>query len=206
MGYTHGNAWTDELIEKKIWEVVETLKWDHFPTHTEMTKVLGDKSLACKISKYKGTIFWAEKLGLTLRYSETSFGNKYEAVAIDDIFENTGLHSVQTSSRHPYDLLTDNAVKIDVKVSKAFTNNCGAKAYSFNLEKREPTCDIFILYCLNDDETYDKVLIIPSCSLLGQTQVGVGLVSKWDFYNGKWNYISEYSRFFDGFKIKEVMA
>lgn len=200
MGYTHGTDWTDELIEQKIMEVVNTLQIDHFPTHTEIIKVLGNKGLAAKISKHKGTVYWAEKLGLPLKYSETSFGNKFEVEAISDIFENTGLHSVQTSSRHPYDLIVDNSVKVDVKVSKEFTNNCKSKAFTFNLEKREPTCDIFLLYCLNDDETKRKVLIIPSCSLLGQTQIGIGDKSKWDFYIDRWDFIEQYSTFFDNFK------
>ena len=200
MGYTHGTSWTDDSIEKAILEVVDRLNLDHFPTHSEMCSVFGNKGLACKISKHKGTVYWAEKLGLPLSYSETSFGNKFEIIAIADIFENTSLKSVQTSSRHPYDLLTDNSVKIDVKVAKAFENNCKAKAFSFNLEKREPTCDIFILYCLNDDETYKKVLIIPSCSLSGQTQLGVGENSKWDYFQEKWNYILDYSEFYSKYK------
>lgn len=199
MGYTHGTEWNDQVIEEKIIQVVKTFDLDHFPTHSEMNKALGNSGLAKKVSD-KGTVYWAEKLGLPIKYSETSFGNKFEVFAISDIFENTGLHSVQTSSKHPYDLLTDNSVKIDVKVSKEFTNNCNSKAFSFNLEKREPTCDIFILYCLNDDETYNKVLIIPSCSLLGQTQIGIGKISKWDEYMERWDYIKQYSDFFNGFK------
>lgn len=200
MGYTHGTDWTDELIEEKIMEVVNSLQLDHFPTHAEMIEVLGSKGLASKISKHKGTVFWAEKLGLPIKYSETSFGNKFEIQAISDIFEHTGLHSVQTSVRHPYDLIVDNSVKVDVKVSKEFINNSNSKSFTFNLEKREPTCDIFILYCLNDDESYRKVLIIPACSLLGQTQIGVGNESRWDFYKDRWEFIEQYSNFFDGYK------
>ena len=200
MGYTHGTAWTDEVIENKIMEVVQKLNLDHFPTHSEMITALGNRGLAAKISKDKGTVFWAEKLGLQIKYSETSFGNKFEVKAISDIYESTGLHSVQTSSRYPYDLLVNNSVKIDVKVSKEFTNNCNVKSFSFNLEKREPTCDIFILYCLENDETVRKVLVIPSCSLLGQTQVGVGDKSKWDFYINRWDFIKQYSDFFENYK------
>lgn len=199
MGYTHGTEWSDMKIEQKIMEVVGKLNLDHFPTHSEMNKVLLSNGLSKKVSN-KGTVYWAEKLGLPIKYSETSFGNKFEVMAISDIFENTGLHSVQTSSRHPYDLITDNSVKIDVKVSKEFTNNCNSKAFSFNLEKREPTCDIFILYCLNDDETARKVLIVPSCTLLGQTQVGVGENSKWNEYMERWDYIKQYSDFFNKYK------
>ena len=200
MGYTHGEKWTDELIEKKILEVVEKLNIDHFPTHSEMNKATGSKSLSIKVSRYKGTIFWAKKLNLPIKYSETSFGNKYEIIAISDIYENTGLHSVQTSTRHPYDLLVDNSVKVDVKVSKEFSDKNRMNYFSFNLEKREPTCDFFVLYCINDDESYRKVLIIPSCSLLGQIHIGVGNKSKWDYYINKWDFIKQYSIFFDKYK------
>lgn len=34
MGYTHGEVWTDELIEQKIWEVVNKLHLDHLPELT----------------------------------------------------------------------------------------------------------------------------------------------------------------------------
>lgn len=203
MGYTHGKNWTDEEIEKGILYVVNQLKLDHFPTHTEMDSVIGNKSLSCVISKRQGSLYWAEKLGLTVKYSETSFGNRHEVIAINDIYENTNLNSIQTSSRHPYDLLVDNCVKIDVKAAKSFTNNSGVKAHSFNLEKREPTCDIFILYCLDDNEIPTKILVIPACSLLGQTQIGIGEKSKWDYYINKWNYITEYRNFFNQYKYKK---
>lgn len=194
MGYTHGRKWADEDIEKEILNIVESLKIDYFPTHEEMMKFTGGSGLRKAVTR-KGSLYWSEKLGLPLKSSDTQFGNKYEMIASDDIYEHTGFHSIWTSTRHPYDLLTDNSVKIDIKVSKPFTNNCNAKAYTFNLEKREPTCDIFILYCVNDDETIEKVLIIPSCSLLGQTQLGVGKTSRWDKYKDKWDYIEEYSSF-----------
>lgn len=203
MGYTHGIPWNDDLIKENIMIVVEKLNLDHFPTHSEMIEVFGNKSLACKIAKHKGTVYWAEKLGLPLKYSDTTFGNKYEIKAISDIYENVELNSVQTSSRHPYDLLTDNSVKIDVKVSKEFTNNCNSKAFAFNLEKKNPTCDIFLLYCLNDDETYRKVLIIPSCSVIGKTQIGVGENSKWNRYENRWEIVKQYSEFFGRYKYQK---
>lgn len=195
MAYTHGTKWNDELIEQKINEVINILNIAHFPTHSEIEKALGNKSLTKKISE-KGTIFWAEKMGIPLKESETFLGNSYEIFAISDIFENTELLSIQTSSRHPYDLLTDNRVKIDVKVSKGFTNNCNSKAFTFNLEKKEPTCDLFILYCVGDDGEMRKRLIIPSYILLGQTQVGVGEISKWDKYKDRWDFITKTSEFF----------
>lgn len=204
MGYTHGTKWNDELIESTLMSVIEELNIDHFPSHAEIESITGNKALSCAISKKQGSVFWSEKIGYPIKYSETSFGNKYEVFAINDIFENTMLCSVQTSSRHPYDILTNNSVKIDVKASKQFTNNCGSSAYTFNLEKREPTCDIFILYCVSDDGIIQKKLVVPSCALLGQTQLGVGVVSKWDFYESNWSCIMEYSSFHEKFKTERI--
>lgn len=193
--------WNDDLIQDKILEVVNGAKLNHFPTHNEMISYFGNKALAVKISKRGGTLYWAERLGLPLKNSETTFGDKYESIAVSDIYTHTGLVSILMSERYPYDLLVDNSVKVDVKAAFPFTNNCKAKAHSFNLEKREPTCDIFILYCLTDEESYDKVLIIPSCRLVGQKQVGVGKNSKWDVYNNQWEYIKEYSEFYSKYKV-----
>lgn len=197
MGYSHGTKWDDELIEEKIMECVKALDLDHFPTHAEMEGYYGNKSLSSTISKGKGTLFWAQHLGLGLSYSETTFGNEFERIAINDIYENTEYCSVKTSQNFAYDLLVDNSIKVDVKVSKIFTSKTGTKTYSFNLEKKEPTCDVFILYCLNDDSTVRHILIIPSCALMGQTQVGVGMEnSKWLKYKDKWELLHEYSDFF----------
>lgn len=196
MKHETGMKWNDEMVEEAIKEVVKKLNINHFPTHSEMEKVFGNKALTNKVSD-KGTIFWAEKLGLPLKESETKLGNSYEVYAISDILKNTELFSIQTSTRHPYDLLTDNRVKIDVKVSKGFINNCNAKAYTFNLEKKEPTCDIYLLYCLNDETgDVEKTLIVPANLLLGQTQIGVGKVSKWDKFANRWDYISKISEFY----------
>lgn len=200
MGYTHGIKWSDEKVEQEILRVVEGLGIDHFPTHEEMKSIIGDKSLSCRISKTQGTVYWSEKLGIPIKYCETNFGNKFEMIAINDIFENTCLSSSHTSTGHPYDVYVNNCVKVDVKVSKPFVNNCGATAFTFNLEKEIPTCDIYILYCVDDSESIIKKIMIPSCMLFGQTQIGVGISSKWDAYKDKWNIISEYNDFFSNYK------
>ena len=204
MGYTHGNKWSDEKVEHEILRVVNELGLEHFPTHQEMKLVIGNKSLSCRIAKTQGTIYWSEKLGIPIKYCETNFGNKFELIAIDDIFENTMLTSFHISMGHPFDVYVNNCVKVDVKVSKPFVNNCGAVAYTFNLEKSIPTCDIYIMYCVNEKEDIIKRIIIPSCMLFGQTQVGIGVTSKWDKFKDKWSTISEYNNFFSNYKYIET--
>lgn len=200
MGYSHGKKWSDRKIEKAIEFVITHLNINYFPSRKEMITVFGTESLTNAVSRHGGSRFWAEKLGLPLKKCETTFGNEYEYIAQKEIFEKIKIESEVTSSRFPYDLITSDGVKIDVKVSKPFINNCNAKANTFNLEKKYPTCDIYLLYCLDDTETVAKTLVIPSCVLIGQTQVGVGKESKWDIYADRWDLILMHNDFFKNFR------
>ena len=196
LGYTHGEKWTDELIEERIMNIVNKQELTTFPTHSQMVSFYGNRGLAVKVSKTGGTRKWAKRLNLPLKSCESEFGNDYELLAIRLIKENLGFHCLKTKPRYPYDILVDDNIKIDVKVSYPFKNNCNAYANSFNLEKTEPTCDIYILFCLNLDSQITKTLIIPSCVLSGQTQVGVGSVSKYDEYIDNWILLKQYSEFY----------
>jgi hypothetical protein len=205
MGYTHGKRWVDGEIEEKIRDMVKKLNLDHFPTKTEMIDFYGDSSLTCKISKSGGSRYYASKLNLRLADCESEFGNYFEELAIDEILENTGFLSLHTNVKYPYDLLTNGNIKVDVKVSKKVKNkNANMPYHSFNLEKREPTCDLFVFYCLDDEMEIEKRVIIPSCLLSGKTQVGIGGLSKWDAYIDKWEYFDMYSNFYETVKSTAI--
>ena len=73
--------------------------------------------------------------------------------------------------------MVNHNIKVDVKASNIITNNVGYRLHTFNLEKNEPTCDVFILYCINDANDVYKTYIVPSCKFYGQTQVGVNLMN-----------------------------
>ena len=202
MGYTRGIIWTDEDVVNTINKIIEIHQLDHFPTHSEMDNYTGNSSLSAKVSKSGGTRYWANKMNLPIKQCESELGNDYELLAMELIKLNTGYESCQTKPRYPYDLLVNNSIKVDVKVSYPFlASKNGATSNTFNLEKREPTCDIFILFCLNEEGTLIKTVIIPSNVLFGRTQVGIGKKSKWDYFIDKWNYISEYGEFFDKYKV-----
>lgn len=204
MGYVHGKRWTEDEVKEKIMEIVNELNLDYFPTKTQMNEFYGDKSLSSKVSKL-GSQYYAGLLGLKLSYCESEFGNVFEELAIDEIRENTGFLSLHTNSRYPYDLLTNGNIKVDVKASKRLKGkDSDFHIYSFNLEKREPTCDIFIFYCINENMEIDKRIIIPSCLLSGKTQLGVGGLSKWDAYIDKWEYFDAYNEFYNSIIATEV--
>jgi len=198
IGHSHGTCWTDEMIVSEINRVVRSLGLDRFPTHSEMEHFYGNKSLTNKISKSGGTKYWANKLGYGVKKCESEFGDYFERYAMNDIFDHTGLNSYKNKIGYPYDITTNKHIKVDVKSSTIVENNHGYEYHSFNLEKKEPTCDIYILYCLNIRDIVYKTMIIPSCHVYGQTQIGISAygISKWDKYKDKWSWFEIYNEFY----------
>ena len=205
MGYTHGRKWSEDEVRKEIMNIVETLDLKHFPTKSQIINFYGNNSLANKISRSGGSRYYADLLKLEIVNYESEFGNFFEELAIDEILENTGFSILHTNARYPYDLLTNGNIKVDVKASKKVKNkNANFPYHSFNLEKREPTCDIFVFYCLDENMEIEKRVIIPSCLLSGKTQVGMGGLSKWDAYIDKWEYFDMYNKFYDSVKSTAI--
>lgn len=207
MGYTHGNRWSDELIIENVLRIMEELDLKTFPTHSEMEQCKDGKALAVKISKSGGTKFWADKMGIKIKSCESEVGDYYERYALNDIYENTLLGGYKNQIRYPYDLTINNNIKVDVKASHIITRKDDYKYYSFNLEKKEPTCDIYILYCVDDKNEIVKTYIIPSCFTYGQTQVGItalGKSKKWERFKDKWGYFEKYNSFYEEL-VKEVI-
>ena len=193
IGYTHGNKWTDSLIEERILEVINSLGLDRFPTHSEIEKCKDGKALAVKISKSGGTKYWAKKLGYGIKDCESEFGNCYEKYALDDIFSHTYLSGYITKVGYPYDLVINHNIKIDVKVSNILTNNSEYKYHSFNLEKKQQTCDLYIVYCLGENKNIEKTYIIPAHIMTGKSQLSLGLdSSKYDRFINRWDIIKSF--------------
>lgn len=206
MGYVHGREWKDGDVEKDILKMVKSLNLDRFPTKKEMIDFYGNGSLASKISRTGGSKYYASLLNLKIKDCESEFGGFYEDYTIDNIREHTGLSSVQMDVKYPYDILTDGNIKVDVKSSKKLYKQAQAMPYfTFNLEKKNPTCDIFVFYCLDDELFIDKTIIVPSCLIAGKTQVGMGGLSKWDAYSDRWDYFKMYSDFYKNIKSTEII-
>lgn len=198
IGHTHETNWTDELIISEINRVIQSLELDRFPTHSEIESFFGNKALTMKISKSGGTKYWANRLGYDVKKCESEFGDFYETYALNDIAKHTSYTGYKNKVGYPYDLTINHHIKVDVKSSSIITNNQGYQYYSFNLEKKEPTCDIYLIYCLSNDNEIFKKYIIPSCKLYGQTQMGISAYgnSKWDSYINYWNIFSIYDEFY----------
>ena len=186
------------MVISEIERVVKSLELDRFPTHSEMTEYYGNKALTNKISKSGGTKYWAKLLGYEVKDCESEFGDYFERYSIEDILTHTGLKSYKNKVGYPYDVTTNKHIKVDVKSSTIIENNRGYEYHSFNLEKKEPTCDIYILYCVDDTNKIYKKYIIPSCHVYGQTQIGISAFgkSKWDKYRNNWDVFNVYNDFY----------
>ena len=197
MGYSHGNKWTDEAIKNGIEEVIIALNLNRMPSNKEVKEIIGNSGLSNDISRNGGFRVWAEKLNLDIKESETSLGNDYEFI-VKEILEELGYDVEKMTTKHPYDLLINDNLKVDVKVSRYYKANEGDfKYHTFNLEKIYHNCDIFILVCLNEEDEIVKLLIIPSKYLMGKKQVSVGVSSKYDRFNKKFECIDKYVQFYN---------
>lgn len=183
--------WTEKLIKERILEVVDFHGYNRMPTIKEIEDYYGDTALINKISTTGGVEAWAEKLKLSRKPCESTLALQYEKHAKKTL-EEKGFRCELTSTKHPYDILVNDAVKIDVKVSNLVTIG-DSKAYTFNLEKKQPTCDLYVAYCLDDNKEIAKTYIIPAPILTGKCQLSVGVNdSKYDAYLDNWNLIKLY--------------
>jgi hypothetical protein len=96
----------------------------------------------------------------------------------------------------PYDILVDDSVKIDVKASHLYHGKQG-NFFTFNLEKKYATCDIYVLLTLDDNNNIINTFIVPSKFVIKNTQISIGeYASKYHKYRDRWDYISNLSEYF----------
>lgn len=196
MGYAHGVQWSEERILDAIKTMVDSLNISTMPTFAQMNDFFGDTRLSNAISKHKKSKYYAEILGLDIKKCETELGNQYEEICANFIEENLGMTCELTSVRFPYDILADRSVKIDVKVGRVFDNYGNSKYFTFNLEKKNQTCDIFVCYCIGSRGELTKTLVIPSYVLSGKKQLSIGVYnSRYDQYVDRWDILEKYRDF-----------
>lgn len=191
MGYAKGRKWCYQDMCNEVYKVMETLDINRMPTASECNLVVGNTSLSNVIAKRGGFLWLADKLGLEQSKCESRLGLKGELM-IKEILEQKGYKVEKMKNKHPYDLLVNKNVKIDIKASNLYTSPKGWTSYSFNLEKDSPTCDIYVIIC----NGMDRILVIPS-KFLTQTQLCItGDKSKYDIYKDRWDYIEQYDVFY----------
>jgi hypothetical protein len=132
-------SWTDEKILEQLKEL--TKNTEIMPTSNYL-KEIGRNDIMCAISKRKGFRYYAEKLNLKTKKTDSSFGYEGEIKAIEMI-ESKGFETEKMSSGFPYDILVNNLCRIDVKTAK-FAEYGISKGWFYRIGK-EPSCDLIML-------------------------------------------------------------
>ena len=194
MGHTYGEKWDNSKIENGIREVMHKAMVSNMPTHTEIFKVTGNHSLQNAIKRNGGVRYWAKKMNLNIKSCESELGYEYENECVRQLSE-LGYSCELARTRYPYDVMVNGNIKVDVKCGHLYRGKTGS-FYTFNIEKRMPTCDIFVCYCI-DDEKIKKTYIIPSCVTSGKCQLTIGENhSKYDQYINNWGIFKGYDEFY----------
>lgn len=183
--------WTDELIESELRKCIKTLQIDRMPTSIEI-RALKREDLHNAISrsplKYSG---WSKKMNLGLKESETTKALRYELIAKREIESISNHLSVKKmTTKHPYDLLINDCVKVDVKVS-APHHHFGSRAHTFALNKKYATCDIYICIALDEEENIEKIFILPAAHVQIVT-LNIGNESKYNKYINQWGFVDRF--------------
>lgn len=155
--------WSLEKIERMI---LANLVDERMPTVSELTSV-GLSSLSSAIVRTGGFKHWQNKLRLDNKQSETHIGQEWEDWALIHLSDHD-MKVESQSTRHPFDLLVNTIVRIDVKVAHFTsykTNHGKAAGYVFHIHKSHShDCDLYMLICLSDVDKPQAVYYIPAAS------------------------------------------
>lgn len=182
-------SWTEEKIKEQILLCINGLGLHRMPSKKEVDTYFGNYALSNKITKGKGFYGWAKELQLPPKRSDTLTGKAGEAIA-KAYLEQNGFLVEQMSMRHPYDFLVNGVVKVDVKYSRLYqTGKWGF--YSFRLEKKYPTCDVYLL--ISDSPKGEHTFfVVPSKDVM-QTQISIGeYMSSYHRYINRLDILTQY--------------
>jgi hypothetical protein len=193
MGRKNETRWTNEFLEQQIKNVMGELQIDRMPTRSEIFSVRFNDPLHNGIVRHGGYDYWAKKLGLLIKNSESKTGWKQEEVAIK-LLENKGYSVKAMSHRCPFDIMINDSVKIDVKASKPWVLK-GIRQHTFGINKKNPTCDIYMVFALDDFGGTERLFIIPSIELKLVTMC-IGQKSKYNKFIDRWDFIDKYDSFY----------
>lgn len=191
MGYSHGRKWSHKDMCDEVYKVMRSLCIDRIPSANECNLVTGNTALSNVIRRRGGFQWLAIHMGLKQSECETRLGLSGE-LKIKEKLELLGYKVEKMPVNHPYDLLVNENIKIDVKTARKYKSDKEWSSYAFNLEKSNPTCDIYVFICVEDE----KYLVIPS-KFLRQTQLCItDKESKYDVFKDRWEYVEVYNKFY----------
>lgn len=195
MGYTHGRRWSHELIKEETLKVIHELGLDRMPTQKEIRNYTGNYGLSCAISKRNGGFYTlAKELNMNMKKSDTQTGKNCEALAMK-IIESYGFSVKRMTTKHPFDLLVNDKVRIDVKASHLYRGPNG-NFYTFSTNKKYATCDVYFLMTLGEEDEVKNFYVVPSAKIFGNNQISIGeFTSKYEIFKNEIKPIRDYLEF-----------
>lgn len=193
MGHAFGEHWTQEKILQSVKDCMDATGLTRMPSRSELSGYYGNNKVTNAIKRFPGGYYKvAELLKIEMKKSETQFGRSGEELAID-LLKAHGFEVERMSTRYAYDLYVNGSVKVDVKTARLSKTSGTAFYYSFNLEKRFPTCDVYFLIAKNEDG--ESIYIVPAS--INQTQIGIGeKKTKYIKYQDRYDIIADMSKAF----------
>lgn len=190
MGFTF-RKWTENTIEREIMNIANQFDPPKMPTLQETKDMYENDGLANAISKNGGFEYWANKLNLPQGYSETKIGKQAEAAMVG-ILKRLGFAPERTTTKHPYDILVNGCIKIDVKAANTSLIR-GSEVHAYRLSKAKHTCDFYLFHEIDTGITY----VVPAHICNGQVQVEMGVDSKkYKPYKEAWELIKKATDFY----------
>jgi hypothetical protein len=185
--------WTQDKILLYVKACMSATGLTRMPSRSELSEYYGNDKLTNAIRRFPGGYYKiAEILNVEMKESETQFG-KYGEDLATKLLEEHGFAVERMSTRYAYDLYVNGSVKVDVKTARLSKTSGTAFYYSFNLEKRFPTCDIYFLIARNEDG--ESIYIVPAS--INQTQIGIGeKKTKYIKYQDRYDIIADMSKAF----------
>jgi hypothetical protein len=189
------DKWKPEDIKNKIFEVMKELNINRMPSQQEVLSIEKDHELCNMIKRSLGFYGWAKELNLEIKDSETFLGITFQEKCADELI-NKGYKVENTTTQAVYDLLVNNNIRIDVKSGCAYLNKDNCRLHSFGINKKYPSCDLYIIYALDElGKSTERTFIIPSKELKLITMC-IGKNSKYNEYINRWDLIDIYDKFY----------
>lgn len=192
MEHAFGEHWTQEKILQSVKDCMDATGLTRMPSRSELSGYYGNNKVTNAIKRFPGGYYKvAELLKIEMKESETQFGKYGEELAIR-LLEEHGFSVERMTTRYAYDLYVNGSVKVDVKTARPSRAN-KSFCYSFNLEKRFPTCDVYFL--IAKSEKKESIYIVPAS--INQTQIGLGTgTTVYSKYQDRYDIITDMSKAF----------
>jgi len=160
-------SWTDDLIASHLINAARGLQ--RMPSANEL-RALGQNALAMAVSRRGGFRYWAERLNLPLKGTETHRGQAVET-HVAAYLVGLGFDVKSQTTRAPFDMLIDGCVRVDVKSARygdyirkdaRKRTPQRTKGFAFGLNKVPPTCDLYVLCGVDEGNTVLWRYFVPA--------------------------------------------